>query len=403
VIYIKEGTFSTNTNDYRRSRQLLSLTIIFFWASEYCHAPYFTPYLETLGFTATVIGVITGTYGFTQMLVRIPLGIATDATGAYKKTILMGTLFTTLSSFGLIFVTNFWLIMICRVMAGLAASTWLAFTVLYNAYFKADESVQAMTNVNAFNNAGKFLAFVLGMITSSIWGYKIPLVCSFLTGCAAVAFAVKLKPIELKREPFQLKHVLVTLKNPAVLVAALFAILVQFFMQGTVFSFTSAVAEGIGASAFEIGLATVLYTVVQVLGAAFVGKKLLKKVSTAQAVTGGLVLLVVSALLVGFSSVMIMIYLGQLVAGFANLMLNSVLMSLVVRFVPQEKQSTAMGLYQAIYGLGMSAGPVMVGALVASGSFSIAYLTVAGMMAVAAVCAPFLINSVIRRAGKENA
>ena len=36
--------------DYRRSRQLLSITVIFFWASEYCHAPYFTPYLQQLGF-----------------------------------------------------------------------------------------------------------------------------------------------------------------------------------------------------------------------------------------------------------------------------------------------------------------------------------------------------------------
>ncbi len=67
--------------DIKRSRQILSLTIVFFWASEYCHAPYFTPYLQTLGFAATTIGFITGTYGFTQMLVRIPLGMFTDATG----------------------------------------------------------------------------------------------------------------------------------------------------------------------------------------------------------------------------------------------------------------------------------------------------------------------------------
>ena len=75
MIYIKEGTFSTNTNDYRRSRQLLSLTIIFFWASEYCHAPYFTPYLETLGFAATVIGVITGisilTFGIESIIASL--------------------------------------------------------------------------------------------------------------------------------------------------------------------------------------------------------------------------------------------------------------------------------------------------------------------------------------------
>lgn len=387
-----------SSRDYRLSRQLLSLTIIFFWASEYCHAPYFTPYLKTLGFAATTIGFVTGAYGFTQMCVRIPLGIFTDATGAYRRTILMGTLLTTLSSFGLIFVTGLIPILICRVMAGLAASTWLAFTILYNAYYKADESVQAMTNVNAFNNAGKFLAFVLGMVTSSLWGYRVPLVCSFLTGCAAVICALRLKPIELKHEPFQLKHVLFTLKNPAVLVAALFAIVVQFFMQGTVFSFTSAVAEGIGASALQIGLATVLYTVVQVAGAGFIGKRLLKALSNSAAVAIGFGLLVVSALCVGCAGAVWLIYLGQIIAGLSNLMLNSVLMSMVVRYTPQEKQSTAMGLYQAIYGLGMSAGPMAVGALVSVGTHRSAYLCVALLMGVAAALSPFLVSWANRKA-----
>ena len=185
--------------DYRRSRQMLSITIIFFWASEYCHAPYFTPYLQQLGFTAQIIGFITGAYGFTQMLVRIPLGMATDATGGYRRAILMGTIFTTVSSFGLIFATDLVPILLCRVLAGMAASTWLAFTVLYNAYYKAEESVQAMTNVNAFNNAGKLIAFAIGMVTSSIWGYKVPLWGSFFTGCVAIVFALRLKPIQLRR------------------------------------------------------------------------------------------------------------------------------------------------------------------------------------------------------------
>lgn len=383
--------------DYRRSRQLLSLTIIFFWASEYCHAPYFTPYLMQLGFAADVIGFVTGAYGFTQTLVRIPLGMATDATGAYKRTILLGTVFTTVSSFGLMFATELVPVLICRVLAGMAASTWLAFTVLYNAYFSTDESVRAMTNVNAFNNAGKFLAFILGMVTSSLWGYRIPLVCSFLTGCVAIVLALNLKPVSMKREPFRPGHVLVTLKNAPVLVAALFAVITQFYMQGTVFSFTSAVAENLNAGGLEIGLSTVLYTAVQVAGAGIIGGKLLKKLDAAKAVTLGCIILVLSAVLIAFAGMMPMIYLGQILAGIGNLMLNSVLMSMVVRHTPQERQSTAMGLYQAIYGLGMAAGPVMVGQMVSSSTYRSAYLAVAAMMAAAAVLAPFLIYRVDHR------
>lgn len=394
-----QHTVSGEQRDYDRSRRLLSLTIIFFWASEYCHAPYFTPYLQQLGFGAQVIGFITGTYGFTQMLVRIPLGMATDATGGYRRAILTGTLLTTLSSLGLIFATDLVPILICRVLAGLAASTWLAFTVLYNAYYRASQSVQAMTNVNAFNNAGKLIAFAIGMVTSSLWGYKVPLWGSFITGCVAVAFALRLKPIPLRREPFRFSVALQSMKNPAVLMAALFAIVLQFFMQGTVFSFTSAAAKALGASPFLIGLATVLYTAVQVLSAGVLGKRLLKRLSAWQAVTLGCVLMALSALLVAAEAHIALICMAQLVAGVANLMLSGVLMGMVVRHTPQERQSTAMGLYQAIYSLGMFAGPVLVGQWVALSGIRGAYLVVAALMALSALLAPVLVRRADRDVG----
>jgi len=376
----------------KRSRQLLSITIIFFWASEYCHAPYFTPYLQMLGFTASAIGVMTGMYGFTQMLVRIPLGIVTDVTGCYKKTILMGTIFTTLSSFGLIFSTHFATIIFCRILAGIAASSWLAFTILYAAYYEADESVQAVTNVNAFNSAGKLLAFILGLTSASIWGYRVPLVCSFLTGVVAIFCAANLKPITLKRESFQLKHVAAVFSNPAVLCASFFAIIMQAYLQGTVFSFTSSVARQIGASAFEIGLNTVLFTLVQILAAGFIGKRVLKKLTTCQAVTIGFLLMGLCCLLVAFGDNMWYLYAAQIIGGASNLMANSVLMAMIIRFVPQENQSTAMGLFQALYGIGMTLGPVLTGGLAGRYDYSVAYLTMGALTFGAAALAPVLLR-----------
>ena len=104
-------------------RTLFEVAVVFFWASEYCHTPYFTPYLASLGLDATIIGLIVGCYGFTQMLVRIPLGIATDASSAYKAVTTGGLFFMTLSSFGLWLFTDVRLIFLFRVFAGIAASS----------------------------------------------------------------------------------------------------------------------------------------------------------------------------------------------------------------------------------------------------------------------------------------
>lgn len=383
--------------DRRRSRRLLCIAMVFFWASEYCHAPYFTPYLESLGFTASAIGFMTGIYGFTQIFARIPLGMITDAFSCYKKTILFGTVCTTLSSFFLMFVRSAWAIMLCRALAGLAASTWLAFTVLYNAYYRDDESVTAMTNVNAFNNGGKLLAFALGIMTASFWGYKVPLLCSFLTGLAAVAAVVMLEPIQLRHESFSLRHVVSIACNPSILAASFLAILLQFYMQGTVFSFTSGKARMIGASAFMIGAISLSYTLIQVVSAPYIGKKLLKKLPAENALLAGFAVLSLAALAIAHTESPFIVLIANVFAGLGNLTINGRLMATIVESVPEEKRSTAMGFFQAVYGIGMSLGPVLFGLWVSGYGYQISYTIVAVMMAVSAALAYIITKAAGKR------
>ena len=282
-------------------------------------------------------------------------------------------------------------------MAGLAASTWLAFSVLYNAYFKDDESVTAMTNANAFNNGGKLLAFFLGILTATRWGYKVPLLCSFLTGLVAVVAVVFLKPIEIKHESFSFKHALDVVKTPMIIVAALFAMLPQFYMQGTAFSFTSSKAKLLGASSFVIGIISLVFTLIQVLISPYVGKKLLKRMKSSSAVCLGLILLTLSCVSIAFANTPLLLILGNIIGGVGCLILNALLMSLIVRSVSEEKRSTAMGFYQAVYGIGMTLGPVLMGNLVGNKGYSFAYMTIAIIMAVFA----FVALPVVSKAEKK--
>ncbi|MDD6213502.1 MAG: MFS transporter [Clostridiales bacterium] len=388
------------TTSMKRSRKLLSIVIVFFWASEYCHVPYFTPYLTMLGFGASAIGIMAGTYGFTQMLVRIPLGIATDITSGYRYVVIMGTVFTTVSSFGLMFATSSVLIVFCRFLAGVAASTWLAFSVLYSAYYDPSEGVQAMTNINVFNNGGKLLAFVLGTIVATIWGYKWPLLISFLTGVVAVIFALQLKEVPIKKEPMKLTALAGTFCNPGVLVPAFFAIILQMVIQGTAFSFTSTVAEMLGASRMEIGINTSLFTVVQVLAGGWLGKHFTPKLGTTRSVGAGFFCLAASCGLVAIAPNIWFLFLAQIIGGVGNILLMSILMALAIKMVPVENKSTAMGLFQALYGIGMTAGPVLIGHLVDGCGYHAAYLLFAAVCLASLVLALVLLPMLERRGAK---
>ena len=61
-------------------------------------------------------------------------------------------------------------------------------------------------------------------------------------------------------------------------------------------------------------------------------------------------------------------------------------MAMVVSCVSEEKRSTAMGSYQAIYGIGMSLGPVVIGKLVSSYGFEFSYFIAFVLMAITAAC-----------------
>ena len=389
-----------NKMSMKRSRQLLSIVIMFFWASEYAHVPYFTPYLKTLGFGASVIGIMTGTYGFTQMCVRIPLGMVTDLTSGYRKVVIMGTVFTTVSSFGLMFATSAWFIVFCRFLAGIAASTWLAFSVLYSAYYDPEEGVTAMTSITVFNNAGKLIAFAVGTVVATLWGYKYPLVVSFVAGLIAIAFALQLKEVPIKREPMKISNLFITFKNPCVLIPAGFAILFYIIQQGTFFSFTSSVAESLGASSFEIGVNTALFTVIQVFAGSWIGKHITQRLGDKWAIFTGFAILAISCLLVGFGPNIWFLYLAQLLGGVGNIVIMSLLMAMAIRTVPMERKSTAMGLYQALYGLGMTLGPVLMGDIVAVYNYQVGYTCFAGICLVSMLLSLLLIPWMNRYARK---
>jgi len=61
--------------------------------SLYAYVPILSPYAESLGASYKMVGMIIGSYGFTQMLLRIPLGIISDKMGNRKLFIISGIAF----------------------------------------------------------------------------------------------------------------------------------------------------------------------------------------------------------------------------------------------------------------------------------------------------------------------
>jgi len=84
---------------------------------------------------------------------------------------------------------------------------------------------------------------------------------------------------------------------------------------------------------------------------------------------------------------MFVLYITQAVNGLGRGLSYPVLLSLSIKTVAPDKRSTAMGFFQALYGVGMTIGPMLAGLVsdlfgMGMGYLSIAFLAIIGCLVV---------------------
>jgi MFS family permease len=142
-------------------RFLFTVVTILYWTSMYVYVPTLSPYLSNQGFSLSFIGIVLGSYGLVQMFIRFPLGILSDKLGTRKPFILLGMATAAISCL-LFLIPGLWVWPLAgRLMAGVCASTWVAFTVLYASYFGAGQTGKAMGNISVMTVSGQMIGMLL--------------------------------------------------------------------------------------------------------------------------------------------------------------------------------------------------------------------------------------------------
>ena len=167
---------------------------------------------------------------------------------------------------------------------------------------------------------------------------------------------------------------------------SLMAILLHFAVFTGVFGFIPIYAAEIGASSSVLGLIATInlgFSAIAALAAVWVWEKL-----------GYRSTMVWSALLIGGSFLAIpfitsipVLMAVQISCGLGSGVLMTLFMVLSVHGLPQEQQATAMGVFQAVYAIGMLTGPLTSGFLGSSLGLSTVFYLVASLVLLIAVLA----------------
>lgn len=351
-----------------KSRQTLLFTTVtlMYWISMYIYVPILSPYLSKMEYSLQFIGIVLGSYGLIQLLFRFPIGILSDTLGRRKPFIIAGMISTTLSCL-LFLIPDLWLWpLLGRAVAGICASTWVAFTVMYASQFSNEEIPKAMGQISLLTVVGQMIGMLLSGALTDLFGTSAPFIGGAIAGFLGLLLSFKIyePSTGTKREhgmsPSLIKEVI---RTKPLLRASWLSILAHGVLFITMFGFTPLKATELGANGTQLTVLVFCFMLPHALAAIVATKWFIPTIGAQRTI---LLAFIVSGLctfgLIWAPSLPWM-YATQAFNGFAQGLHLPLFLSLAILDIKPQMKATAMGLYQAIYAIGMFSGPFIAGYL----------------------------------------
>ncbi|QYR21424.1 MFS transporter [Paenibacillus sp. sptzw28] len=341
---------------------LFCIVTLIFWFSMYTCVPILTAYVKDLGASNKMAGLIVGMYGLSQMLLRIPVGVVSDRIHKRKMFIVLGLIFSVVAGIGILLTDHLTWILFLRIIAGAAAATWVDFTILFASYYAKHETTRAMGNITVFNSLGQMFGILCGGWFADQYGWESAFLIGAAVGLAGTfaAFFV-VEKFEENEQAITLNGIKEVAGDRILMTVSFLAIILQILTFATVFGFTPVYAQSLGATKLDMGLLTFFSTLPIALASWLGGKYASQWLGERNVIVLGFILTGVFTVVIPFTGSLWMLIVTQALAGFGRGFTMPVLMSLSIKHMETGRRATAMGFYQAIYGLGMFIGPLFMG------------------------------------------
>lgn len=349
-----------------RERIFFAFTTSMFWFSLYAYVAELSTYGDTLGASYRMIGLITGSYGLTQLILRIPLGLLSDHTGHRKIFIQLGLVVAIISSAVTFFSPSPISLLATRSLAGVSAATWVIFTVMFSGYFKPEEATKAIGKINSYNAAGQLVAMSMGGLVSYFFGTRYLFLLASIGAIVGLLTSFTISEQTNEHKGSKLKDFITLLGNRQLMMVSVLAILSQFITFATAFGFVPILAKNLGAKDLQLSLLTILSIIPAIFVAPMAGDLFPRLIGRKNTIITGFLISGLLCVIMPILPNLILLYIVQFISGVGRSLVYPLLMGLCIVDIPTPKRATAMGLFQAIYGIGMVLGPVLLGAVAQS-------------------------------------
>jgi len=332
----------------RRSAFFFCIANFLCWVGLYLYVPILPVHVQSAGESLYLVGVVVAAYAIPQVLLRIPIGVWSDSMGRHKPLVAIGMP---------------WLMFLSRMTTGIGAAAWVVFSIYFTSYYLPEDSGKAIGLIN-FVQGGALVAATAGggAIADALGARPTFYIAALLGASALLALLFSKERFPSKAKAISWRSFSSIATRPILITVSIMGIMLQFSIFAGLFGFVPVYAAQIGASHTDLGLITTIN-----LGCSSAGSLMSVWLSER---LGYRATIIWGALLIGGSLFAIPFILQvpalmalQISYGLGRGILMTILMALSIRDVSHEHRATAMGIFQAIYSIGMLAGPLVSGFL----------------------------------------
>jgi MFS family permease len=350
------------TRSHRVSVALYILIAFLYWSALYLYVPTLPTYVQGRSENLALVGMILAQYGLWQAVVRLPLGVAADWLGRRKPFIVLGILLSGVGAWVMGTADGAAGLAIGRAVTGLAASTWVPMTVAFSGLYPPQEAIRATAILTFVSSIGRMAATSVSGSLNGLGGYSLPFFLA--AGVAALAALLMLSVPERMHAPQRPSlgktGRLITRRD--VLIPAMLAAVSQYANWGITFGFMPILAGQLGATHMAQSLLVSMHiAVVTVLTLA--AAPVVNRIGTGWLVITTFALMAGAIGLAALAPTLAIVFVAQFCLGAAQGLSYALLMGMSIQNVADAERTTAMGLHQAVYAVGMFAGPWLCGSL----------------------------------------
>ena len=356
-----QASSAANTPQRKTLIRIYVVAVSLYWVSLYLYAPTLPTHVKATANDLAMAGVVLSMYGLWQALVRFPLGIVSDWIGRRKPFILAGFALSAAGAAMMGLADGVPGLLVGRAITGLAAGTWVPLVVLFSSLFPPEDSVKASSLLTLVGTISRVVATgVTGSLNNLSGGYTMAFMGAAVAGILALIIVLPSKEQARPPKAPSLQSIWTLVARRDVLLPSLLSAVGQYANWTATFSFIPILAEDLGATGVTLSMLLSLNLVIMAVGN-LGATALANRIGARRLVYIGFALLFVGLIGSAMAPSLVWIFAAQVCIGLAQGVTYPVLMGLCIRYVDDSQRTMAMGLHQAIYAVGMFAGPAVSG------------------------------------------